>query len=229
MNYKGAFMGTTLLQAHQQIGGARSVFVKLTGSGKDDLIYPTHGAQLMNPFKGSARIFAGDLFEYRTDSKGENPKLYLLKTYSCKSVSDKTVVIENDGYKHIPFVGDVLMIAPSSIGGAGTEATVTAVAKRADGNWDVTLSAALTGATGKILVEGDGSGKMLVKNVNVCAPCDYDCLYAPSTGAEDWDGARYVLTPTLGATMYIHKMSPLPECVLALNKSKVNGWFRLSF
>jgi hypothetical protein len=29
--------------------------------------------------------------------------------------------------------------------------------------------------------------------------------------------------------MYIHKMSPMPQCVLALNRSNVNGWFKVSY
>lgn len=227
-NFFGAFLGTTLIQSQGQLGGARSVFVKLAGSGKDDLLFPTHGGKLMNPFKGAARIFAGDLFEYRTNEKGEDPVVYLLKTYKCVSASGATIVIENDGYKHVPFVGDVLMVAPSQIGGAGNGATVTAVKTNADGNWEVTLSAALAGAANKVLVEGDGAGNMLVKNINAVAACDYTCGYEPATDDNDFHGARYHISPALGGLMYIHKMSPLPECVLALNTCKVNGWFKVA-
>mgnify|MGYP003311745762 CR=1 FL=1 len=75
-NFGGVFTGTTLLQEHGAIGGARSVFVKLFGT-KNELVYPTHGGYLKNAFKQGGKIFAGDLFEYRTDDKGENPVLVL--------------------------------------------------------------------------------------------------------------------------------------------------------
>ena len=29
--------------------------------------------------------------------------------------------------------------------------------------------------------------------------------------------------------MYTHKMSPLPECILKLNRSNVNGWFKVNY
>lgn len=221
-------MGTVLLQSHNTLGGAKHVFVKLAGSGKDDLLFPTHGGQLKNPFKGAARIFAGDLLEYRTDENGQNPELYLLKTYLVKSVSGSTVEIVNDSYKHVPFVGDSLMVAPDEIGGAGTEATVTAVTKNEDGNWVVTLSAALSAAENDVLVEGDGDGNMLVQTINAVAPCDYDCFYEPAVSDDDFEGARYFMSPALGGLMYINRMSPMPACVLALNKCNVNGWFKVS-
>lgn len=224
-------MGATLLQAHQTIGGARSVFVKLEGH-KNELVFLPHGGKLKNPFNGAAKIFAGDLFEYRTDTNGENPELYLLKTYKVKSQSSTKVVIYKDGYKHIPFVGDVLMKAPSAIGGTGKAYTVSAVAVNTEGNWELTFSTAIdTVVDGDILVEAEAAsatGTMLVKNINAVASCDYDCFYAPASGDADFDGARYHLNPIAEAVMFIHKMSPLPACVLALNQSNVNGWFMAS-
>ena len=52
-------------------------------------------------------------------------------------------------------------------------------------------------------------------------------LYNPANGEDDFEGARYMYTPALGGVMYISKMSPLPACVLALNQSKINGWFKI--
>ena len=223
-------MGTTLLQRHETIGGARSVFVKLQGV-KNDLVFPTHGGQLKNPFKGKAKFYAGDLMEYRADATGQNPEIYLLKTYKVKSQNGTKVVIYKDGYKHIPFVGDILMKAPSVIGGTGKAYTVTAVALDADGNWELTFGTAIDSVSdGDVLVEGEevGASKaMLVKRINAVAPCDYDCFYEPSTGDNDFDGARYIMVPALIGTMYVGKMSPVPACVLALNKCDVNGWFKV--
>ena len=68
---------------------------------------------------------------------------------------------------------------------------------------------------------------MLVQNPNAVLPCDYDFKYAPAENDEDFDGARYYLTPTLHALMYEILMSPTPEVVKKLNKSNVDGWFEI--
>ena len=49
VNEIGAFRGTTLIHKEGTIGGARSVFVKLKGI-KNDLVYPTFGGDIKNPF-----------------------------------------------------------------------------------------------------------------------------------------------------------------------------------
>ena len=171
--------------------------------------------------------------EYRTNANGEKPEIYLLKTYKVKSQSGSKVVIYKDGYKHIPFVGDVLMKAPSAIGGAGKAYSVTAVSVNADGNWELTFSTAIdTVVDGDVLVEAEGVGaakNMLVKAINCVAPCDYDCVYDPASGDSDWEGARYFLTPALEGLMYVSRMSPVPACVEALNKCNVNVWFAVDF
>ena len=203
---RGSFIGTTLLQSSRVIGGAKSVFVKL-GGDKDDLIFPTHGGVL------------------------KKPELTLLKTYLVKSQAGTKVVIYKDGYKHIPFVGDVLMKAPATIGGTGKAYAVTAVSVNADGNWELTFGTAIDSVSdGDILVEAKEAGAskaMLVSHINAVAPCDYDCFYEPASGDSDWEGARYMLAPALRATMYLKRMSPVPACVKALNKCDVNGWFRV--
>lgn len=225
MANNGVLFGRTLIQQRGELGGARAVFVKLQGV-KNELVFPTFGGQLKNPFKGVAKIYAGDLFEFRTDEKGVNPELYILKTYKVKSVSGSTVTLYKDGFKHIPFVGDKLGVAPDEIGGEMTAATVTAVKSEAN-TWVLTVSGTIAASDGDILVEADGSGNMLVKDINAVAPCDYDFVYNPAADADDYEGARYHIAPALGGLMYIHKMSPLPECVLALNKCNINGWFKV--
>lgn len=230
--FGGIFLGSVMLRNVSEIGGNRGVFVKLQGN-KNDLVFPPFGGVLKNPFKGSAKIFAGDLVEYRTNSDGLKPELYLLKTYEVAASVDSTgtsVEIVQDGFRHIPFVGDILMKAPSTIGGTGTAVTVTAVAK-GSGKYTLTLSATLGALSeGDILVEAAeaGSGKaMLVQNVNAFAPCDYEMLYDPALDDSDIDNARYMFAPVLHGTAFISKMSPVPACVAAKNKSLVNGWFEL--
>ena len=225
----GAFRGRKLIQRRGEVGGAKSVFVKLQGI-KNELVYPTFGGQIKNPFKGAAKMFAGDLCEYRTNDKGVKPEIFILKTYLVESVSGSVVNIVKDGYKHIPFVGDKIGVAPDEIGGAVTAVTINSVKVAKVGEvdvWACTCSATLDAKKGDVLVEADEEGKMLVKAINGVFDADADMLDAPSTGDDDFDGARYLYTPALGGIMYTHKMSPMPKCVLDLNIAKVNGWFQI--
>jgi hypothetical protein len=228
--YAGYFRGRKTIQRSATIGGARSVFVKLQGN-KNELVYPTFGGYIMNPPKGAPfKFFAGDLVEYRTDENGVNPEIYILKTYKVVSASGTTVNILNDGYKHVPFVGDKIGVAPEEIGGEMTAVTVTAVKNAVVGGdkvWAVTTNTALDAEAGDVLVEADAEGKMMVKEINAVCPTDLDMFDAAATGDEDFDGARYSYTPALGGIMYTNKMSPLPECVKKLNKSIINGWYQV--
>ena len=92
--------------------------------------------------------------------------------------------------------------------------------------WACTCSATLSAKKGDVLVEADATN-MLVENINAVAPTDLDMLDTPATGDEDFDGARYSYTPALGGIMYINRMSPMPKCVLDLNKSNINGWYQV--
>jgi len=116
-----------LLQTSGVIGGMRHVFVGLTGD--HGLVYPTIGGYVANPFKGRAKAYAGDLCEYDPT----NGKVLLLKTYEvAEAATGTTVKIKRDGYRHRPLVGDIIMVAPDTLDGTGTAATVTAVSKTTD-------------------------------------------------------------------------------------------------
>lgn len=241
MNNSGFLAGRALIQAHGEIGGLRYVFVKLIGASKDAFRAPTSGGKLLNPFKGNAKIYAGDFMEYDPGIDGNNgATVKILKSYQvAKAVgeADTSVLIVRDGYKHIPFVGDNIMVAPETLDGTGKAVTVTAVEATTEAGadvWKLTLSAAI-GAVGKdaVLVEAEAAGddkKPMVTNPNSYAQCDYDFLFSPSTGDPFEDGARYMITPFLAnddTVMYIDRMSPIPPAIKALNKSRVNGWFHL--
>lgn len=237
----GAFFGRIVMQTRGSIGGSRNVFVKLKGQAKDDLVFPTFGGKLMNPFLGPAKFFAGDLFEFRLDENGVNPELYLLKTYEVVSASGTTVNILRDNFRHKPFVGDVLMVAPDELGGNGTAVTVTAVTETTVKPstvtydvWQLTVSSTLGSLdNGVVLVEAEEAGEnkpMLVKMVNSVAPSDGDMVFAPDTTSnEGYDGPRSYYSPALGGLMYTSKMSPIPNCVKKLNKSNINGWFKIGY
>ena len=226
----GAFRGRKLIQQRGEIGGTRSVFVKVKGI-KNELVYPTFGGKVMNPPKGQGfKMFAGDLCWYKTDDKGVNPEIYLLKTYLVESANGNVVNIVKDGFKHVPFVGDKIGVAPEEVGGAMASVTITKVEVAKVGNvavWACTTSAELAAEKGDVLVEANDMGTMLVQKVNAVVDCDADMLDAAATADNKFEGARYHYTPALGGIMYIHKMSPVPACVLKLNESKVNGWFQI--
>lgn len=255
----GHFRGLGLIQKSGEIGGYRNVFVNLVGN-HDDLVYPHFGGKVMNPPKGRAKMWAGDLLEYRpkTGSDKLDPEIYILRTFEvADAVSNTTTVyIVRDEFRHKPFVGDVLMVAPDVIGGNGTAVTVNAVTATtatisgASVNvWQLTISSALTITKGAIMVEAEAAGsdkKMLVQNINGVFDCDADFIEEENisdvgvtrdqtTGEitavtdSDFYKARYQYTPALGGLMWIHKMSPMPQCVLDLNMCNVPGWYHVNW
>lgn len=238
----GVFMGRTLIQAHGEIGGTRYVFVKLVGAAKDAFVTPTTGGKLLNPFKGNAKIFAGDLIEYDPGLEGEEgATVKIMKTYEVAKADTAgtatEVMIVRDGFKHIPFVGDNLMLAPSNLDGTGTAATVTKVEATTDGGasvWKLTVNASLGRLSkGDVLVEASEAGagkKAMVTNPNSYAQQDYDFLFTPAADSDTFEGARYMLTPFIAndsTVLYSDRTSPMPPSVKALNTSRVKGWFRL--
>ena len=254
-NEFGFFRGRELMQKRGSVGGFRNVFVKLQGI-KNELVYPTFGGLIRNPFKTAtgtnpAKMFAGDLCWYKTNNKGMEPEIYLLKTFEAVSADGTTVNINKDGgFRHKPCVGDIVMKAPDAIGGEGTGVTVTAVsdAKVTVDSvtyevWAVTLSSAVSLSKGDVLVEAEaaGSTSMLVKTINAIIDCDCDFFDTPvitpntnltptsATNTSDFDSPRFMYTPALGGIMYTHKMSPVPACVKLLNRSNINGWFRVDW
>ena len=233
----GYLPGRALVQARGSIGGHRYVFVKLQMSRKDPLVFPTTGCVIKNPFKGNSRAFAGTLFEYNSDGTG-----YILKSYAvAKATSEATdtdIYLKRDGYSIIPFVGDILMVAPTTLTGKGTAVTVTAVKAETDTTagdvWKVTLSAALGAlTTSSVLVEAKEAGaskEPMVTNPNSYLPCDFDFVFDPAASDNDFDGARYLITPALAlgdVFLYEDRMQPLSAALKALNKSKVKGWFNI--
>lgn len=227
-----------LLQASGSVGGKRHVFVGLTGD--HDFIYPEIGGYIVNPFKGKAKAYAGDLAEYDPTTR----QIKLLKTYVAAkeaTAEGTSILLVRDGYHHIPFVGDIVMVAPSTLTGKGTAVTVTAVRKETDATagdvWNLTLSGALqVVAKGAVLVEATevGSNKTsVVTNPNVFFPSDTDFFYNPDdeeAGTDEFYKARYTINLPLlghGVKMYEDRMSPMPATIKALNKSLWKGWFEI--
>lgn len=227
--FKGVNHGRTLLQQSSNFGGRRYVFVIQGGGGKNNLVNPTTGCRLMNPFPGAAKAFAGDLVEYRLEGVG-----YILKTYEVASAADNTVNIVRNEYRHIPFVGDKLGVSPDELDDTMTSVfTITSVtATTVDDQkvWACTYTSdveSLEFEEGNILVEASITNKMLVRNPNMVLPWDLDFIFVPSTSDNDYDNARYLFDPVLSELAFTHRMSPIPSCVMKLNRSRVTGWFQI--
>lgn len=237
----GYLPGRALVQARGSIGGHRYVFVKLQMSGKDALVFPTSGGIVKNPFKGNARAFAGTLAEYTPNGSNGN-EIRILKSYAVAKATTESagtdIYLKRDGYSLIPFVGDILMVAPSTLTGKGTAVTITAVEKATDETagdvWKVTLSKTLGSlTTSSVLVEAKETGpdkEAMVTNPNSYLPCDFDFVFDPATPKDDFDGVGYLITPALAlgdVFLYEDRMQPLSAALKALNKSKVEGWFNI--
>lgn len=240
-NSASVFYGRAMLQGQGIVEGIREVFVPRVCI-LNDQVFPQTGGVVKNPFKDRGKMYAGDLVEYHWNGNGvankyKNAEVILLKVFEVESsvtASETTVYIKRDGYRHVPSIGDVLMKAPETFDATGTAATVISV--RATKNntvnvWELTLSAAIGALVNSdILVEADAAGAsatMLVQNPNAVLPCDYDFKYRAKADADDLEGAVYMLTPALHATMYTYLMSPIPPAVKALNKSRIEGWFEI--
>lgn len=242
--YGGHFGGRTLIQAHGKIGGHRSVFINLASGNKDAFVYPPFGGVITNPFKGRAKTYAGDLCEYDPDTYGENggQTVKILKYYElakATTTTDTDILVVNDGYHHIPFAGDNIMVAQSDFTKKSLGVTITAVEKATEGGkdvWRLTLSATLAVAlkVGNILVEAENVGATvapMVTNPNAYFDRDNDFFYDPNLSAnvEDGEGAQYFYTPALikdsRVILNLAKCNKLPPAVLAMNTRTEKGWF----
>lgn len=240
-NSAAVFYGRTLLQGQGSIEGTREVFVPRVCI-LNDQVFPQTGGIVKNPFKDRGKMYAGDLVEYHWNGNGVANKytqaeVILLKVFQAQATAaaaDTKVFIKRDGFRHMPSVGDILMKAPATFAATGTGVTVTGVKRTVNGKenvWELTLSAAIGAlAVNDVLVEADKAGagaKMLVQNPNAVLPCDYDFKYRAADGEDDKEGATYMLTPALHATMYKYLMSPIPPAVETINKSRIEGWFEI--
>lgn len=230
------FNGAVLLQASGEIGGQRHVYFNLKGAVKEAFRYPPIGGVIKNPFKGPAKIFAGDIIEHSlgfADNSGGTLKI--LKSYAVAKATtgatDTEVLIVRDGYHHIPFVGDTLMVGQKDFKTKGTGVTVQAVEAATDDSagdvWKLTLSATLGSlAAGVVLVEAEKAGASvlpMVTNPNCFAPSDYDMPFYALPGSDKYSAPRLMLTPCLlgpDAAFWKSKMSPIPPALEAMNASR---------
>lgn len=229
--------GAAIVQTEGEVGGMRYVFAGLEALVKNAFVHPPIGGQLVNGFKGQAKIYAGDLIEhdlgFTKGNDGPGATIKVLKTYEvAKDTSantDTAIYITRNGFVHIPFTGDTLMVGQKDFATKGLGVTVTAVEATTDDTagevWKVTLSAALgTLKKGTVLVEASAAGASvlpMVTNPNCFAPCDNDLPYWDA-GGDKYHKPRVninfcMLNPD--CVMWLDRMGPVPPAVKAMNKS----------
>lgn len=171
----------------------------------------------------------------------DGSKTYMWQTNQMvlTAVVSGKVYIKRSGYTHKPETGVMYMKAPSTKDATGTAGSFYSVVEKTIAGLGDVYECTMNGseslgslAENDILVESDataaGAGaSALVKNPNTVAPYDYDFLFEPATGDEDFDGARYMMTPVLHSVMIKSKMSAIPAYVELINKSLIQGWFEL--
>lgn len=231
----GFFGGRALVQQQGSIGGARHVFAKIDDI-KNDLVFPTFGGRLTNPVPtGPFKIYAGDLFEFKTDGDGNGQTVTWLRTFRVaeKTTSKKYIPILKK-FGHRPFVGEVIGLQPESVLEVSPKAWVITRVEDLGDQWHAYTTDSESPfdlEKDEVLVELGSDEKMLVKKVNAVAAWDYDCMYSASslTNSESSDAgdARYFITPSLRGTMIESKMSPLPKAIKHYNLSNIDGWFRV--
>lgn len=222
---RNVFLGRATISSSNAFGERKYVFYNIGGGNKNSW-RPTNGGVLQNPYKNGGKFYQGDLAEYTLDGK-----VTILKTYEVAEAVEATSVevkIVRDDFRHKPEVGDIIMKAPSSLSGTGVAHTVISVDESDNAYWALTLNTALGALSkGDVLVEGekDGAGvNMKVKNPNSFLDIDAVNLFQTNNPEED---VIYSIAPVMHEIAYVDRMSKLPDCVAALNKSLVVGLFEL--
>ena len=206
----------------RKVRGGKWVWVKdSNGESRRNVLL---GGTILNPNKGFGHLWAGQLVQY-TPGVG----CLIFRSFEVISASSTTINIKADGYSDAPEVGMLLMVAPNAATGTGQSAKVTAVSyDEANAKFVVTTDTALTASAGAILVEAAGtaasqSAEVLVKNPNTFIEADRDLL--PTTGYGLSTDTNYSISTVFDKMAWIARMQPLPNYVLAKNRSYIDGIF----
>lgn len=206
----------------RKVRGGRSVWVKdSNGENRKNVLL---GGTILNPNKGFGHLWAAQLVQY-TPAKG----CLIFRSFKVVGASGTTIVINGDGYSDAPEVGMLIMLAPDDVQTTGQSALVTAVSyDQANEVFNVTVDTALTLEEGDILVEAAGTAAseeatVLVTNPNCFVEADHDLMPTEGYGIEDT--ANYSISPIYNKQAWIARMQPLPNYVLAKNRSYIDGIF----
>ena len=217
----------------RKVRGGRSVWVKdSNGENRKNVLL---GGTILNPNKGFGHLWAAQLVQY-TPAEG----CLIFRSFEVSDAalaSATTIKIKGDGFSDAPEVGQYIMIAPNSVATAGNYAKITAVEYDAENaKFNVTLASALGTALtgGEILVEADaaadaalaeptGKATVLVPNPNTFIEADADLMPTEGYGLDGT--ANYSISTVHDKEAWIVKMQPLPDYVLAKNRSYIEGIF----
>lgn len=214
-------------ETSQKTRGGKWVWVKdSNGESRKNVLL---GGTILNPKKGFDHLYAAQLVQY-TPSVG----CLIFRSFGVKTATaaatDTTIYINGDGYGDAPEVGMLIMKAPSAATGKGQSALVTNVVyDEANEQFAVTLSVALGAlAAGDILVEAAGeeasaTASVLVPKPNTFVEADRDLM--PTEGYGISGTANYSISTVYDKQAWIQRMQPLPQYVLAMNRSYIDGIF----
>lgn len=214
-------------ETSQKIRGGKWVWVKdSNGEERKNVLL---GGTILNPKKGFDHLYAAQLVQY-TPSVG----MLIFRSFGVKTATaaatDTTIYLNGDGYGDAPEVGMLIMKAPSAANGTGQSALVTNVVyDEANEQFAVTLSVALGAlVAGDILVEASGNAAsdaatVLVPKPNTFIEADRDLM--PTEGYGLAGTANYSLSTVYDKQAWIQRMQPLPQYVLDMNRSYIDGIF----
>lgn len=212
-------------ESSKKVRGGKFVWVKdSNGEQRGNVLL---GGTILNPNKGFGHLWAAQLVQY-TPSQG----CLIFRSFEVKAnaaSSATTIYLKGDGYSDAPEAGMVIMVAPNTAATTGQSAVINAVEYDATNEqFKVTLAAALGALTaGDILVEASGttasaSATVLVPNPNTFVEADADLMPTEGYGIEN---ANYSISTVYNKQAWIARMQPLPNYVLAKNRSYIDGIF----
>lgn len=231
-------------ETSRKLRGGKWVWVKDgNGENRRNVLL---GGTIKNPKKGFDHLYAAQLVEYQPGGGCWIFRSFKLQANAADNAT--TIYVEGDGYSDAPEVGMVVMKAPENVYVESLTADTTSgevtktteeytgqSAKITDVEYDATnkkFKVVLDNTLGElttddILVEATGtaksaSAKVLVKNPNTFIEADRDLMPTDGYGIEN---ANYSISTVYDKQAWIARMQPLPNYVLAKNKSLIDGIF----
>ena len=206
----------------RKVRGGKFVWVKdSNGELRNNVLL---GGTIGNPNKGFGHLWAAQLMQY---TPGED--VLIFRSFAVKSASGTTIYVNGDGFSDAPEVGQILMKAPDTVSETGQSGKVTAVVyDETNEQFVVTVDTSLgTLAEGDILVEAKGdeasaSAEVLVPNPNIFNEADRDMLPTEGYG---FSKGNYSVSGVFNKMAWIKRMQPLPQYVLDMNRSRIEGIF----
>lgn len=190
---------------------------EIWATGKAAILSSGNGETKVEVVENSVAGWEGKIFVIKTDDPDAATFYTLYEEDGVTEAGVKVKVGAQDGNAlvSIPYTGQSAKITAVSYDEANEKFTITV---------DNTLGAL---AVGTILVEAQGteksaSAKVLVPNPNTFVEADEELLPTEGYGFQN---ANYSLSTVYNKQAWIARMQPMPNYVLAKNKSLIDGIF----